>query len=147
MNIKRLLKLQLGEAVSVFNDPFTYVGQAKIQLDSGHTLRWLYDDEEQLLSVDPKDDELILFEELEDELEPEDEIIVFQGKEYEFDYEDAGNVLETEGESDAEEDTRFLFSDYQAQGGEIIRLIENENTGETNVYMGRYVSEEDIIEM
>ena len=68
MNIKRLLKLQLGEAISVFNDPFTYVGQAKIQLDSGHTLRWLYDDEEQLLSVDPKDDELILFEELEEML-------------------------------------------------------------------------------
>ena len=147
MNIKRLLKLQLGEAISVFNDPFMYVGQAKIQLDSGHTLRWLYDDEEQLLSVDPKDDELILFEELEDEVEPEDEMIIFQGKEYEFDYEDAGNVLETEGESDSEEDTRFLFSDYQAKGGEIIRMIENENTGETNVYMGRYVTEEDISEM
>src|SRR3989338_5794808 len=147
MNIKRLLKLQLGEAISVFNDPFMYVGQAKIQLDSGHTLRWLYDDEEQLLSVDPKYDELILFEELEDEVEPEDEMIIFQGKEYEFDYEDAGNVLETEGESDSEEDTRFLFSDYQAKGGEIIRMIENENTGETNVYMGRYVTEEDITEM
>ena len=147
MNIKRLLKLQLGEAMSIFNDPFTYVGLAKVQLDSGHTLRWFYDDEQQLLSVDPKDDELVLFEELEDELEPEDEIIVFQGKEYEFDYEDAGNVLETEGEAETDEGDRLLFSDYQTKGGEIIRLIENENTGESSVYLGRYVTEEDIMEM
>lgn len=147
MNIKRLLKLELGDAVSIFNEPFTYVGHAKIELDSGHKLRWFYDDEGRMLSIAPQDDELILFHEIEDEVEPEDEMILFQGKEYEFSYEDAGNVLESEGDSSTEEEDRFMFSDYQASGGEIIRLIENENTGESSVYTGIFVSDEDISEM
>jgi len=147
MNIKHLLTLELGDAISIFNEPFTYVGHAKIELDSGHKLRWLYDDEGRMLSIAPQDEELILFHEVEDEIEPEEEMILFQGKEYEFSYEDAGNVLEVEGDSATEEEDRFMFSDYQAAGGEIIRLIENENTGESSAYTGIFVSDEDVSEM
>lgn len=147
MNIKRLYKLKLGDVVTVFNKPFTYVGHAAIELDSGHKLRWLYDDEGRVLCVSPQDEELILFHEIEDELEPEDEVLMYQGKEYQFDYEDAGNVLESEGESVVEEEDRFIFSDYQMQGGEIIRLIENETTGESSAYVGTYASDEDVAEM
>ncbi|MBI4435636.1 DUF4178 domain-containing protein [Candidatus Uhrbacteria bacterium] len=147
MNIKRLYKLDLGNVVTIFNEPFTYVGHSAIELDSGHRLRWLYDDEGRMLSVAPQDEELILFREIEDEIEPEDEMIMFQGKEYEFEYEDAGNVLESEGEALADADDRFLFSDYQTKGGEIVRLVENESTGESTAYVGVYVSDEDISEM
>ena len=147
MNIKHLLKLDLGTAISIFNEPFTYVGQAKIELDGGHTMRWLYDDDGRMISVAPQDEELILFREIENEEEPEEEVLLYQGKEYEFSYEDAGNVLETEGDSVTEEEDRFMFSDYQAAGGEIIRLIENENTGESMAYLGKFVSDEDITEM
>ncbi len=147
MNIKRLYKLNLGDAVTVLNKPFTYVGHSAIELDSGHRLRWLYDDESRMLSVSPQDEELILFHEIENELEPEEETIMFQGKEYEFEYEDAGTVLESEGESLADADDRFLFSDYQTKGGEIVRLVENESTGESTAYVGVYVSDEDVSEM
>lgn len=147
MNIKRLYKLKLGDVVTVFNKPFTYVGYAQIELDSGHRLRWLYDDEGRMLSVSPQDEEIILFHEIDDELEPEEEILMYQGKEYQFDYEDAGNVLESDGEAVAEEEDRFLFSDYQMQGGEIVRLIENESTGESSAYVGTYASDEDVAEM
>ena len=147
MNIKRLYKLGLGDAVTVFNKPFTYVGHAQIELDSGHKLRWLYDDEGRMLSVSPADEELILFREIEDELEPEDETLMYQEKEYQFESEDAGNVLESEGEAVAEEDDRFLFSDYLTKGGEIIRLIENETTRESSAYIGTYASDEDVAEM
>lgn len=147
MNIKHLYKLDLGDAVSIFNEPFTYVGHAQIELDSGHTLRWLYDDEGRMLSVAPQDEELILLHEIEDELEPDGETILYQGKEYEFSYEDAGTVLEIEGESATEEGDRYIFTDYQTAGGEIVRLIENENTGENSAYVGVYVSDEDITEL
>lgn len=147
MNIKRLYKLKLGDVVTVFNKPFTYVGYAQIELDSGHRLRWLYDDEGRMLSVSPQDEEIILFHEIDEELEPEEEVLMYQGKEYQFDYEDAGNVLESDGEAVAEEEDRFLFSDYQMQGGEIIRLIENESTGESSAYVGTYASDEDVAEI
>lgn len=147
MNIKRLYKLDLGDVVNVFNKPFVYVGHAQIELDSGHRQRWLYDDEGRMLSVSPQDEELILFREIEDELEPEDERLTYQEKEYQFESEEAGNVLESEGETVAEEDDRFLFSDYQTQAGEIIRLIENETTGESSAYIGTYASDEDVTEV
>lgn len=147
MNIKRLYKLKLGQVITVFNKPFTYVGHAYIELDSGRRLRWLYDDEGRLLSVSPQDEELILFREIQDELEPEDEVLMYQDKEYQFDCEDVGNVLENEGESVVEEEDRFIFSDYQLQGGEIVRLIENESTGESSAYVGKYASDEDVAQM
>lgn len=147
MNIKRLYKLDLGDAVTVFNKPFVYVGHAQVELDSGHKQRWLYDDEGRMLCVSPHDEELILFREIEEELEPEDEVVTYQDKEYQFESENAGNVLESEGEAVAEEEDRFLFSDYATQGGEVIRLIENESTGESSAYIGTYASDEDVAEM
>lgn len=147
MNIKRLYKLGLGDAVTVFHKPFMYVGHAAIELDSGQRQRWLYDDEGRMLCVAPQDEELILFREIVDELEPEEETLMYQDKEYQFESEDAGNVLESEGEAVAEEDDRFLFSDYVTKGGEIIRLIENETTGESSAYIGTYASDEDVAEM
>lgn len=147
MNIKRLYKLDLGDAVTVFNKPFVYVGHAQVELDSGQKQRWLYDDEGRMLCVSPSDEELVLFREIEEELEPEDETLTYQDKEYQFEAEAAGNVLESEGEAVAEEEDRFLFSDYTTQGGEIIRLIENESTGESTAYIGTYASDEDVAEM
>lgn len=147
MNIKGLFTLDIGDSASIFNEPFTYVGHAEIELDAGQNMRWLYDDEGRMLSVAPEDEELILFRELDEDLEPEEGMLLYQGTEYEFEYEDAGTVLESEGDSVTEVDDRYLFSDYQAQGGEIIRLVKNANTGESSAFVGRYVSDDDVSEL
>lgn len=147
MNIKHLYKLNLGDAISIFKKPFTYVGHAKIELENGRRLRWLYDDEGRMLSVSPQEEEIILLREIEDELEPENEVITYQEKEYRFEHEDVGVVLESEGEIIAEEEDRYIFSDYQAESGEIIRLIENETTGDQLAYGGVYATDEDISEI
>ncbi|NQV89304.1 MAG: DUF4178 domain-containing protein [Parcubacteria group bacterium] len=144
MKIKDLLSLEVGESVSVFNEPFEYVGHAQIELDGGQKMRWMYGEDDRMLSVTPSDDELMLFEQIEDDLEPEDEMILYLGKEYEFSYEDAGSVVGIEGDSVTEEEDRFMFADYEAAGGLIVRLISNENTGESSVYFGRMVSEDDL---
>ena len=147
MHVKDILKLELGSSISIFNEPFTYVGHAQIELDGGHTIRWLYDDEGRMLAVAPQEEELILFRELDEEVEPEDEMILLQGKEHEFSYEDAGNIIEIEVECPVDDEDRLMFSDYQAPGGGIVRLIENENTGESVGYVGVHVSDDDVTEM
>lgn len=144
MNIKDLLSLELGASVSIFNEPFAYVGHALIELDGGQKMRWIYDDNDRMLSIMPDDDELMLFEIVDDELEPDNEVILYQGKEYEFSYEDAGKVVEVEAETATEEEDRFMFADYETSGGGIVRLISNANTGESHVYWGRMVSEDDL---
>lgn len=148
MNLKRLLKLKLGEAISIFREPFIHIGHALIELDGGEKIRWLFDDEGQLLSIAPQEEEFLLLEEVDEELEPEEEeVVLFHGKEFEFNYEDAGTVIEVDGESVIEEDDRFMFSDYHAADGEILRFIEDEHTGERSAYIGRHVLEDDIAEL
>lgn len=146
MTIKDLLSLDLGDSVSIFNHPFTYVGRSEVTLDDESVVFWLYGDDDELLSVSPDDEELVLFEYSEDELEPDD-MIFFRGKEYEFNYENAGRITGIEGEASTEQDDRYTFHEYQSLEGERLRLISNENTGESQTYLGRVVSEDDLTEI
>ena len=91
MKISDLLAMELGESVSIANEPFTKMGQAELKLDDGTKMFWLYDDEDHMLSVAPDDEELVLFQQIQEEIEPSDTIL-YQSKEYEFSYEDAGIV-------------------------------------------------------
>lgn len=146
MKISDLLAMELGESVSVANEPFTKIGQAEITLDDGTTMFWLYDDEDNMLSVAPKEDEIVLFHQITEEVEPS-EVILFQNKEYEFSYEDAGVVKQIDGDAFLEEEDRNGFSDYQSKDGETLRVITNENTGDAVSYFGRTVSEDDLSEI
>jgi hypothetical protein len=146
MTLSELLSLPLGQTVSVFNQPFTYVGRADVNLDDGSKMHWLFDDEDGMLSVAPDEEELVLFDHLEDEIETDDSIF-FHGKEYEFSYESAGKISESDGETEMETDDRYLFSEYESSDGEKLRIVSNENTGETDAYLGRIVSEDDLNEI
>ena len=144
MNIKELLEEDLGTTLSTFNEPFNYVGRSELELDGGQKMIWLYNDEDGILSVMPDDEELVLFDKVDEALEAEGETILYLNKEYEFSYEDAGKVSVIEGDSVTEVDDRYMFSDYEAADGRIIRLVSNENTGEKGTYFGRVVAEEDL---
>lgn len=147
MTIKDLLKLHLGDAVRISNKPFIHVGHTHIDLDNGQTIRWLYDDEGSMVSVSREDEEIIFFHEINEEVEPEGNTISFGDKEYEFSYEDTGTVANVEGEAVGEEDDRYMYSDYQSAEGDLLRLVSNETTGEKMAYKGKYVSEDDVVEV
>jgi len=146
MNIQELLLLPISETVSVFNQPFTYVGRVEITLDDGSKMYWLFNDEDGMLSVAPDEEELITFDHLEDEVEADDSVFL-HGKEYEFSYEGAGKITSSDGESQMETDDRYLFNEYESSDGEKLRIVSNENTGETDAYLGRIVSEDDLNEI
>ncbi len=147
MTIKDLLRLHLGDSVRIANKPFIYVGHTQIDLDDGQTIRWLYDDEGTMLSVSREDEEIILFKEINEELEPDGGTILYGDKEYEFSFEDTGAVAGVEGDGLGEEDDRFQYSDFQTADGEMLRLVSNETTGERMTYAGKYVSEDDVAEV
>jgi hypothetical protein len=143
MDIKDLLEIDLSKSISVFNEPFRYMGRAEITLDNGAVLYWMYDDGDVMFAVAPDEEELVLFHKIEEEIEPSD-VILYQAKEYEFSYEDAGKITEIIGNPEEDEGDRYLFSDYQSQDGDTIRIITNENTGEVYQYIGKTVSEDDL---
>lgn len=144
MDIDSLFQTELGDAVRVFNEPFTIIGSSTITLEGGEEMVWLFGDNDRMLSVSPIEEELLIFQHLDDEVEPDGEGMLFRGKEYEFNYEDAGNVTKVEGESITELDDRYVLTDYRSPRGDVIRILNNENTGESEAYLGHTVSEEDL---
>ncbi len=147
MDIQTLFKLEIGETVRVSNEPLTLIGRSTITFDGGDELVWLFDEDERILSVAPEEEELFLFEKLDEEIEPDEEGILYQGKEYEFHYKDTGVVTEVEGDVITEPDDTYLYMDYEAKDGGVLRIVSNENTGEAGAYVGRTVSEDDLNEL
>ena len=146
MDINSLFKLEIGDTVRVFNEVLTLVGRSTITLEGEEEIVWLFDENNRMLAVSPAEEELVLFEAIDEELEPDGEGVLYQGNEYEFNYEDSGTVTDVEGDSVTEPEDRYLFTDYQAKSGNVLRIVSNENTGEVGSYYGQTVSEEDLSE-
>lgn len=145
MTIAELITISSGAEFNVLNEPFSFAGRADITLEGGDTRHWLYNADGGMLAISPNDDEILSFDLVEEEIEPQGDTILFGGKEYEYSYEDSGVVSCVEGRCEAEDDDRLTFSDYEAEDGEVIRVVASENTGETAVYFGNTVVEEDIL--
>jgi len=146
MTINELIDhLQSGNDVTISNTPFSFAGKAQVELDGKDIRYWLFGENGELLSVSPEDEEIIFFQAIDEDLEPDDEVILYQTQEFEFSYSDAGVAKDVEGDIDTEEDDRFSFADYEADDGERIRIVTNVNTGLIKAYNGTVVVEEDII--
>ena len=145
MKLDQLLLLPLHADLMIDNEPFALAGKVTVELEGGDVRHWLFNTEGGLLSVSPDDEELVLFRSLDEEVEPENETIGFQGKDYEFSYEDAGTVGVAEGITPVEADERYTFTEYESDDGETIRLVRNDNTGESIAFVGSVVGEEDIV--
>ena len=144
MDIPTLFKLEIGETVRISNEPLTLAGRSTITFEGGDELVWLFDEDERILSIAPEEEELFLFEKIDEEIEPDEEGIFFQGKEYEFHYKDTGVITDVEGDVITEPDDNYTYMDYQAKNGEVLRIVSNENTGEIGVYIGNTASEDDL---
>ncbi len=139
MNIHDALELlKNDEAIVVRDKTFHPRGVEPISLETGETVYWAQSREGLWLSLDPQGEEIILFEDIDEELEPEDEIIVYGGEDYEFSYEGTATMSQEEGGKVT------TFKDYEASSGEIVRLMEEEATGEITGAYGIKLTEEDL---
>lgn len=145
MKIDALISLEPDSELTIANEPFTYSGKAAVTLEGGDKLVWLFQADGAMLAISPDDEELMFYRQLDEVLEPENETIGYQGKEYEFSYEDVGSVTEVDGDCPVDSDERYGFSDYESSGGERIRLIRNDSTGDVMVFVGSVVGEEDVV--
>lgn len=146
MTIAQLIRLAPDTNITVSNKPFACAGSCILSLDGDGKRSWIFEEDGGMLAVCAEDEEIISFESIDEEMEPEGGMILYRGKEFEFSYEDAGAVSKAAGDVEAEDDDRYAFSDYESDEGEIVRLVTNENTGEVKGFFGRMVVEEDIAE-
>jgi len=143
MQIKKALQRLLEEQpILVKNLTFEPDTIDHAKLKTGESLYWARNESGRWLSVDEASEEVILFEEVEEEVDTQDETVVFQNRDFEFSYEGEGTLVDEDGT----ELEQIRYKDYEADG-EILRVVEAEVTGEQVVSLGQVVAETEIGEV
>lgn len=145
MRLDELLTMQPGVELMIANEPFAFSGKATVELDGSDVRYWLFSAEGGMLSVSPEEEEIVFYRSMDENVEPENESIGYQGNDYEFSYEDVGAVTVVDGDARVEPDERYGFSEYESDKGELIRLVRNENSGESMAFVGSMVGEDDVV--
>lgn len=145
MTTEQLFSLKPNTTLLVKNDPFDYKGQAEITLEGKEIIYWFFGDEGNFISLNPSTEEIVFFQPTESELESDEEGAVFGGEPYELSYEDKGTVTKISEETAIDENDVINFTDYENDEGELVRVLENESTGESQIFTGRVLVEEEIL--
>lgn len=140
MNVSEALEELLAERNIVVGDTtFEIETLDHIKLDTGDDVYFVRDGGDLWLSVDSASDEIILFNNVEEEFDFEAEVIVYNGEDYEFSLESEGSVL-----VDGEELDKITFRDYEGPYGRILRIIQYSMSGEVVNAVGKVVPEEQL---
>ncbi|MFH1142733.1 MAG: hypothetical protein ABIH67_00980 [Candidatus Uhrbacteria bacterium] len=146
MTIPEILQAANPEnKLQVLNSPFVYTGKTTLNLEGGEDVFWIFAEDERMLSVNPTTDEVVAFMPYEEELSVEEDAIVYRGEEYELSYEDKGSVTSSEDGADFDDDTQVSWRDYEAEDGEIIRIIQTTQHEDPISYIGQATLEDDIL--
>lgn len=141
MNIHKALKaFKNDQSVIVIDKTFEPKAIDELRLDTGESIFWVLDGNELWLEIDPNSEEVKLFEGIDEEFDGSQDTVFYAGEDYEFSYEGSATVLDEDGDSlDS-----VSFRDFQKVGGEVLRLVEFEASGDTLASLGRIVTEEDL---
>lgn len=141
MTISEVLSaLQNDQAIVIRDKTFTPKTVDSLLLDTGETVYWAYGKDGLWLSIDPSSEEVMVFEDIDEELEPEDDTVVYQGDDYEFSYEGSATLKEDETGG------MMTFRDFENSSGDVIRMTEYEATGDVVISRGHVLTEEEMQE-
>lgn len=141
MEIAQALEVLGNDAAIVVRDKtFKPRGVETVALETGEKVYWVPSVEGVWLSLDPEGEEIILFEDIDEELEVEDDIVVYGGEDHELSSEGSATMS-------AEDGGKVVgFKDYSSADGEIVRIMEEEATGDKTAAYGVKLTEEDLQE-
>lgn len=131
--------LQSDVPIVVGDKTFEPRGLDEVTLETGESVYWAHEKNGAWLSIDPASDEIILFEDLDEELEPEDDTVVYGGEDYEFSYEGTATIKSEDGE-----ETTMIFREYESPDGDLLRITEEETTGDVRISLGTKLTEDEL---
>lgn len=143
MQISEALQaLKNGDSIIVRDKTFEPHSIDEFQLETGETVFWVKDGENMWLSIDEGSEEVILFNEIEADIDPAAETIFYGGDDYEFSLEVSAKVLDEDGE----EIDQIDFKDFDRGDGQLLRAMEYEVSGDVMVVIGSKISDEELYE-
>ncbi|KKW29396.1 MAG: hypothetical protein UY72_C0046G0004 [Candidatus Uhrbacteria bacterium GW2011_GWD2_52_7] len=132
--------LQNDQPIVVRDKTFKVSTLEEIVLDTGEIVFWAHARDGLWLSVDPGSEEIKMFEDIDEEIEPEDDTVVYGGDDYEFSYEGSATL------KDDEAGGAIRFREFENANGNIVRITEYEATADVHSAYGNVLTEEEIQE-
>ena len=114
MNVKKALeKFKELEPVIVDGATFTTEHLDEIKLETGEIVYWVRDGGDLWLLLDPQSEEIILFHDIEEEIDASTDTITYSGEDYDLEYEAEVYILD-----EGEETDQVAIRDFAGPGGE-----------------------------
>src|SRR3989339_1301199 len=132
--------LQNDQPIVVRDKTFKVSTLEEIVLDTGEIVFWAHARDGLWLSVDPGSEEIKMFEDIDEEIEPEDDTVVYGGDDYEFSYEGSATLKEDEAGGAMD------FREFENANGGLIRITSYEATGDIVISRGTVLTEEEMQE-
>lgn len=140
MQIKDALELWLDEKpVAVQGKTFDPVTIEEVKLKTEERMYWMRNSEDLWISVDPGSEEVILFHDLEEEIEVTEDTAIYSGQDFECSYVGEGQIMDGEEELD-----KVSVRDYEGSDGQLLRVIEYIVGGDHVFALGQLVPEEEL---
>lgn len=115
----------------------------EFKLETGEMIYWIKDGTDVWLAIDEASEEVILFNEIEADVDLAAESVFYAGDDYEFTFEASAQILDEDGE----EQDKVDFRDYERTDGQVIRVMEFEVNGDMQAFVGWKVAEEELQEI
>jgi hypothetical protein len=142
MKVRDVLEiLQNGNAIVINDKTFEPTETSEVHLETGETLYWVRDGGDLWLSLDPESEEVILFNDVEDEMSTSSDVVLYGGEEYEFSYETEGHLVSEEGDRE-----KVTIREFENVESHVVRSIEYGMTGEIVAAFGRKIHEDELHE-
>ncbi len=140
MQVKEALDLLLdNQAVAIQGKTFDPISIEEIQWKTGERMYWMRNSEDLWISIDPDSEEVIVFHDIEEDIDVDSDLAVYGGKDYECSFAGEGKVMDEDEELD-----RVTVRDYEGTDGRTLRTIEYIGGGEFIGALGHKVPEEEL---
>ncbi len=139
MTISDLLS-QLQDDQSVLIDGRTFEPKTidEVELQTGEMVYWVRDNDH-WLSIDEEAEEVILFEDIEEDIEMDTDTLIYRGDDFELSQESEGMLMDGVQQLDS-----VTYRDFENADGEIFRIIQEGMSSDLYFAFGRKLTEEQL---
>jgi hypothetical protein len=139
MTIQELLEaVQDDQSVVIDGKTFEPHSIDEIELETGEMIYWVRE-EDSWLSIDEGSEEVIIFQDVDEDAEIDEDTLIYRGDDYELSIEVSGSLVDSGQTLDS-----VTYRDFENNDGEVFRTIQMGMAADLSFASGRKLSDVQI---
>lgn len=139
MTIQELLEaVQDDQSVVIDGKTFEPHSIDEIELETGEMIYWVRE-EDSWLSIDEGSEEVIIFQDVDEDAEIDEDTLIYRGDDYELSIEVSGSLVDSGQTLDS-----VTYRDFENNDGEVFRTIQMGMAADLSYASGRKLSDVQI---